>query len=157
MHTRPLLQTFSFLLSPALLLCRFFLPTMHFYSATSALKMPVKFLTKGCTLCILLTLLLRLLTLEKVWACDRSDLWPVIPDYHRHYYYMIYKAVMNDNMKSKQMFLNWWRCIDFLAQAVYIYRLRYSTGSWVEQVCFERPYLSTPRHEQKKIISIAVL
>lgn len=105
MHTRPLLQTFSFLLSPALLLCRFFLPTMHFYSATSALKMPVKFLTKGCTLCILLTLLLRLLTLEKVWACDRSDLWPLIPDYHRHYYYMIYKAVMNDNMKSKQMFL----------------------------------------------------
>lgn len=44
MHTRPLLPTFPFLLH---LFYHFLLIIMHFYSATSALNMPGKVLTKS--------------------------------------------------------------------------------------------------------------
>lgn len=70
---RPLYSCFSF--------CPFFLPTMHLDSSTSALKMPVKFLTKGALYVFLLTLLWRLLDSEKVgvWSVrlswDTNNLW----------------------------------------------------------------------------------
>lgn len=102
----------------SIILCRFFLPTMHFYSATSALKMPVKFLTKGA-LYVFYLLCCYDCWIWRKWVCDQSDLWPVIPDYHRHY--ILYDLQSSDEWQYEEqtMFLNWWRCIDFLAQVVY--------------------------------------
>lgn len=109
-------------------LCCFIWPTMHFYSATSALKMPVEFLTKGCTLCILLTLLLRLLNLEKVGvrSVRTSDRWcQTIIDVIIN---MIYEAVMNDEDEEQT---NVFKLVKMyrLSSTSCKYWLRYSTQS----------------------------
>lgn len=106
------------------ILCCFFLPMMHFYSATSALKMPVKFLTKGA-LYVFYLLCCYECWIWRKWVCDGSDLWPVITDYHRHLLLLLllllYDLQSSDEWQYEEqtMFLNWWRCIDFLAQVVY--------------------------------------
>lgn len=123
-------------------LCRFlFYPFLN--SATSALKMPVKFLTKGCTLCILLTLLLRLLNLEKVGCVISSQTSD--QDYHRHYYYYYYYDYYHMIYK-KQWWMTIWRANNvFKLEKMYrlsstscIYRLRYSSSGSSVEVCLKR-------------------
>lgn len=77
--------------------------------------MPVKFLTKGALY------VFYLLCCYDCWNLEKVGVWPVIPDYHRHLLLLLYDLQSSDEWQYEEqtMFLNWWRCIDFLAQAVY--------------------------------------
>lgn len=137
-----------------IILCNFFLPTMHFYSATSALKMPVKFLTKGAL--YVFYLLCYDCWIWRNWMCDQSDLWPVMPDYQT---LLLYDLQSSDEWQydEQTMFLNWWRCIDFLAQVVYtdsdIPLSPALVCSLSKSVSRGQSYLSIPHHKKHPLKS----
>lgn len=79
-------------------------------------------------------------TLEKVGArVAQADLWPVIPDCHQ---IIIISMILQSGdwwqYEEQTMFLNRWRCIDFLAQVVYTDSDVPSAGLLEMQVRFQR-------------------
>ena len=125
--------------------CRFFLPIMHFYAATSALKMPVKFLTKGALY------VFYLLCCSDCWILENVGVWrvrPLAPD-TRLSWTLIIIIIILTIWFTKQWWMTIWRANNVFKQVkMYrlsstscIYWLRCSTpsssGSLVKQSLFE--------------------